>query len=125
MLWLAPGASPVIDHTSCAVGCVGAYRSTVATIWPSILICALPRSGPTVETRARLVAGAAFEGWAVEFAVADSWTEPPKALLMFTPLQVPLKLELKLLSVSGTWNDGLTAKVLTWPCLSTAWTLNW
>src|SRR2546428_3088352 len=115
MLWLTPGASPLIDHTICAVDCCAVYRSTVATIWPSILICALPRSGPSVDTSAKLVAGAALDGWAVAPGVEDSATEPPKALLMFTPLQLPLRLELKLLSVSGTWNDGLTANVLTVP----------
>ena|SRR2546426_7058887 len=97
----------------------------VATIWPSILTCALPRSGPSVETHARLVAGAAFDGWAVAPGVVDSWTEPPNALEMLTPLQPPLKLELKLLSVSGAVKELPIENGLRLPCLSTAWTWNW
>src|SRR6266851_9698661 len=97
----------------------------VATIWPSIFTCALPRSGPMVETHARLVAGAAFDGLAVAPAVLDCATEPPNAVERLTPLQEPLKLDWKLLSVSGTVNEGMIENALRLPCLSTACTWNW
>ena len=75
----------------------------VATSWPSTLICALPRSGPVVETRARLVAGAPFDGLMVAPMVLENDTEPPKLPARLCVLKL-LELVLKLLSVSGTMN---------------------
>jgi hypothetical protein len=77
-----------------------------------------------VETHAMLLAATAADGWAVAPAVVDSWTEPPKAPVRLTPLQLPLKLELKLLSVSGTVNAGAMAKALVVPAVSVACTWN-
>ena len=54
--------------------------------------------------------------------VDDCWTDPPKAPVRFCPLQLPLKLVLKLLSVSGTVKLGETVKALTCPALSNTWT---
>src|SRR5919201_4356392 len=122
MVWVTPGVSPLIDHTTCAVCCTGAYRSIVTGAPLSTMICALPRSGPRVETTAKLLAVCGFCGLAVAPAVVENWTEPLNAPDRFWPLQLPLKLDWKLLSVSGTLKVGPAANGLSLPVLSTAWT---
>ena len=77
-----------------------------------------------MDTHARLVAGAAFAGAAIAPAVLDSCTEPPNAPTRFNPLQLPLKVELKLLSISGTLRLAAWANGPALPAASTAWTLN-
>ena len=83
---------------------------------------ALPRSGPSVDTNATLLAENALAGPATEPAVLENCTDPPKAPVRFAPLQLPLKLVLKLLSMSGSVKVGAIAKALTLPCLSVACT---